>query len=88
MLEDGGEQQTCLQFCKWHANTDAGASTKGKVSQRRHLLPIQGVPALRTEDIWVSPDIWQMMENPLTKSCNRTSLEVIAIQIKCFDSPS
>ncbi len=31
MLEDGGEQQTRLKFCKRHTNADTRASTKGEV---------------------------------------------------------
>src|SRR5437660_8796171 len=85
-LENGGEQQACLKFCKRHANTDTRASPKGEVGQWRHLLPIDRVPTFRTEYILITPDFGQMMQNPLTKNCNRASLEVIAIEVKGFDS--
>src|SRR5205823_13290569 len=88
MLEDSSEQQAGLEFRKWHADADKRTTAKGEVRQWRHLLPPGWVPTLRTEHIWITPDIWEVVKNPLTQNSNSASREVITIQIKGVNSPA
>src|SRR5438045_9595146 len=71
-LENAREDYPGLQLRKWHSDTGARASPKGKIRSRRNVLLVCWIPTLRLEHFGVLPDFGSAMHNTLAQDEQRT----------------